>query len=343
VNGTSTANYTNYATTDLVNDAVAWITARGSNPWFAWVAFNAPHTPLHLPPTNLCPHYANLPGTQFDINNRPTFYYDAMVEAMDSEIGRLLASINRTNTHIIFLGDNGTPNNTLQPPYPANRGKDSLYEGGVRVPFIISSPDVVNPNRTNDTLVNMVDIFATILEMAGTSVAAAVPGNVPIDGRSLIPTLSNNVVLPRLAYSELFGTNHTANESGRTLRDSRYKLIRYTDAHEEFFDLQTDPYENTNLISSLTATEEAYHDRLEFWLYGYSTNAAPQIASSSWSSGHFSCTMTQAASYALWRCDDLTTMFWSQVTNTFASTNSSSTTLTDLSPPANRAFYSVVK
>ena len=136
VNGVSTAGYTNYATTDLVNDASAWIQARGTNNWFAWIAFNAPHTPLHLPPTNLCPHYATLSGTSIDISTNPRKYFEAMVEALDTEIGRLLESVNRTNTHIIFLGDNGTQS-VVQPPFPSNRGKNTLYEGGTHVPFII--------------------------------------------------------------------------------------------------------------------------------------------------------------------------------------------------------------
>src|SRR5439155_24844618 len=140
-----------------------------------------------------------LPGTTADINARPTLYYDAMTEALDTEIGELLKVLNRTNTHIIFLGDNGTPNNTLQTPFPSGRGKDTLYEGGIHVPFIVSGPAVVSPNRTNDTLVNMVDVFATILEMAGTSVAAAVPANVVIDGRSLVGALQADTVLSRHA------------------------------------------------------------------------------------------------------------------------------------------------
>jgi hypothetical protein len=141
----------------------------------------------------------------------------------------------------------------------------------------------------------------------------------------------------------MFGTNYSASESGRVLRDDRYKLIRYTDNHEDFFDLQTDPYENTNLINTLTTEQRQYHDRLEFWLNGYSTNTGPRIASQSWSNGQFSCTLTQAANYALWRCDDLATTFWSQVTNAVATTNGSTVTLKDVLPPAVQGFYSVVK
>lgn len=228
VNGSQTAGYTNYATTDLVNDATNWISARGTNVWFVWAAFNAPHTPLHLPPTNLCPHYATLSGTPADINAHPENYYDAMIEALDTEIGRLLTVVSRTNTHIIFLGDNGTPNNTLQPPFPATHGKNTLYEGGTHVPFIISGPAVASPNRTNDTFVNMVDVFATVLEMAGTSVAAAVPTNVTIDGQSLMPALQTTNVLARYAFSEIFGTNVPANASGRALHNSQFKLINFT-------------------------------------------------------------------------------------------------------------------
>src|SRR6185503_3037006 len=123
VNGTSTPNYTAYATSDVVDDAIAWIQTQGSRPWFAWVAFNAPHAPLHKPPNALCPHYTTLSGTQMDINRNPRSYFEAMVEAMDTEIGRLLAAVNRTNTHIIFIGDNGTANQVIQPPYSTMKAK----------------------------------------------------------------------------------------------------------------------------------------------------------------------------------------------------------------------------
>jgi arylsulfatase A-like enzyme len=310
------------------------------------VAFNAGHTPLHKPPTNLAPHYASLSGTQFDINNNPANYFDAMIEAMDTEIGRLLAAANLTNTHVIFLGDNGTSSGTLQPPYPGGRGKSTLYEGGVKVPMIIAGPAIVSPGRTNTTLVHAVDLFATILELAGTSVSATVPANVTIDSRSIVPVLQNQTDTSRRVYTELFGDNIMNNQDGRALRDSRYKLIRFNDGHDEFYDLQTDPYEGTNLLSGpLTAEQPAYHDRLFFWFFGYSTNSGSRIVSPTWTNGQFSLSVTQAlgASYALWRCDDLATTFWSRVTNAVATTNGLMVTLRDVSPLATRAFYSVVK
>jgi arylsulfatase A-like enzyme len=349
-NGTQTANYTHYVTTDIVDDATKWIQARGTNPWLAWVAFNAPHEPLHLPPTNLCPHYSALPGTPSDIDARPTLYYDAMVEAMDTEIGRLLASVDRSNTHIIFIGDNGTPPLTLQPPYPAGRGKGTLYEGGLRVPLVIAGPAVVNPNRTNDTLVTAVDLFATILELVGTSVTAAVPTNVVIDGCSLVPALSADVVLSRRAYSEAFSRFASPGiADGRALRDDRYKLIHYTQEEAfEFYDLQIDPYEATNLVNMLTGEQRQYYNRLQFWFYGYTTNTGPRIASASWTNGQFTCTLVQPGiiqdqDYALWRCEDLTSAFWSEVNNAVKTVNGPILRLRDVTAPSNGAFYSVVR
>jgi arylsulfatase A-like enzyme len=343
VNGTATANYTNYATTDVVTDAVSWIQARGTNPWLAWVAFNAGHTPLHKPPTNLAPTYATLPGTQNHINNNPELYFDAMIEAMDTEIGRLLNAVDRTNTHIIFLGDNGSTFSTLQPPYPGGHGKHTLYEGGIKVPMIIAGPAVVNPNRTNATLVHAVDLFATILELAGTSVGATVSPSVTIDSHSIVSALQGQTDTSRRVYVDLFGDS-MSDQDGRSLRDSRYKLIRFGTGTSEFYDLQTDPYENTNLLAgTLTAEQKQYYDRLQFWFNGYSTNTGARITSAAITNGQFSCTLTQAANYTLWRCDDLTTTFWSQVTNAITSTNASIVTLKDPAPPTSRAFYSVVK
>ena len=337
VNGTSTAGNTNYATTDLVNDATNWISARGTNSWFVWAAFNAPHSPFHSPPQSLCPSYPINTLT----NNRRRF--EAMTEAMDTEIGRLLASVDRANTHIIFIGDNGTPGSIIAPPYSSSRGKDTLYEGGIHVPLIISSPSVVSPNRTNDTPVNAVDLFATILELAGTSAATAVPSSVTIDSQSLVSVMQRTNVISRRAYSEVFGANVPASSGGRALRDSRYKLIRFNNGVDEFYDLQTDPYETANLFSTMTAGQRAYYDRLQFLLCGYSTNLGSRITSPAWTNNQFSCTLTQSASYALWRCDDVTTGFWSQITNAVATTNGSTVTLKDVLPPAGKAFYSVVK
>ena len=156
--------------------------------------------------------------------------------------------------------------------------------------------------------------------------------------------LQTTNTLVRRAYSESFGTNYSASVAGRALHEDRYKLIRFANGTNEFYDLQTDAYEGTNLVTAgMSATQRQYFNRLQFLLNGYSTNTAPRIVSSSWTNNQFSCVMTQLANFTLWRCDDVTKGFWSQVTNAVATTNGSTVTIKDPSPPADASFYSVVK
>jgi arylsulfatase A-like enzyme len=178
---------------------------------------------------------------------------------MDTCIGKILAGVNLTNTHVIFLADNGTANNVIQPPFTNTRAKGTLYEGGTHVPLIIAGPAVNSPNRTNATPVSAVDVYATILEMAGIN-ATTIPTSNPIDGQSLLSVLqTSNLTLSRHAYSEFFGTNILAvSNGGRALRDARYKLIDFTVGADQFYDLAVDPYEKTNLlVTAMNATQLA--------------------------------------------------------------------------------------
>ena len=266
---------------------------------------------------------------------------------LDTEIGRLLAVVDRTNTHIIFLGDNGTLGSVITPPFSAARAKDTLYEGGTHVPLIISSPLVAQPNRTNATLANMVDVFSTILEMAGTSVAAAVPSGTPIDGQSLVSALTATNTLTRFAYSELFGTNaQTIANGGRALRNTQFKLLAFTDGHKEFYDLLNDPLELTNLVNTtMTATQSGNYYALTMKLGDYqNTLAAPVITSFARSNSQFTVTVTRNVtnSYGLWRALSLDGLSWSPLTNAVVLTNNAVVTLTDTNAPNNQSFYRAV-
>jgi arylsulfatase A-like enzyme len=347
VNGVSTANYTNYATTDIVNDAVAWIQARGSQPWFAWVAFNAGHTPLHKPP-NALHSYDSLPGTSAHITANPRPYYEAMIEAMDTEIGRLLASVNRTNTHIIFLGDNGTDTRVIQPPLSSARAKGTLYEGGIKVPLVIAGPAVASPGRTNDTPTHMVDIFPTILAMAGVNAAVTVPAARPIDGKSLVPMLAGVIDTSRRVYAELFNTNSPAASDGRILRNAQFKLLRFnTSGREEFYDLVADPTEKTNLLTgTLNAIQLANYHSLTLGFGGYQDDyPQPTITSQGWNGSQFSLTVQRETKLTctLWRAGELSTLAWAPLTNALVVTNTStSLTLTDTNAAGSTHFYRVL-
>ena len=284
INGVSgtTNGTTTYATTDTTDDAVAWITARGAQPWFACVSYCAPHTPFHKPPNNLHTYDTLQPGwTNMPINDTSAhqrIHYNAAVEAMDTEIGRLLSSMSptvRANTDIIFIGDNGTPNQVIQTPFGTGHAKDSLYEGGTHVPLIIAGPDVVSPNRDSTALVNCVDVYSTVLELAGINVATTQPATNPIDAKSLLPILKNTADSTHYGYMEQSGSTLTSAEAGKAVRNAAgYKLIRFNDGHEEFYFLPTDANEISNLLlAALNSTQQTNYNELSAQLATYAAKS----------------------------------------------------------------------
>ncbi|MEM0895399.1 MAG: sulfatase-like hydrolase/transferase [Verrucomicrobiota bacterium] len=264
-NGTS-STVTNYATSETVDNALTWIAAQGSNPWFCQLAFNAPHTPFHKPP-NALHSYDSLSGTNADINNNPLPYYQAAIEAMDTEIGRLMSSMNATtlaNTNIIFVGDNGTP--VQVSPGIVNSWKGFLYEGGVHVPFIASGPSVATPlGRTNDATIHTVDLFETVLELAGVDLANTLPAGTTFDSVSIADYLTNPAQANYHAYSFTERFRMPTNiRDGKTIRNSTYKLIQFdSTGGEEFYNLVIDPTESNDLLpGGLNATELANYNTL---------------------------------------------------------------------------------
>ncbi len=270
-NGMSAAT-TTYATTDTANDVAAWIDARGATPWLAWVAFNAPHSPLHFPPNDL--HSYDAAAT----TNRNQ--YEAMCEALDTEVGRILTHVNLATTNVIFIGDNGTPANVIQPPYNSSHSKETLYDGGVRVPLIIAGPAVASPNRTSTAPVQCVDLYATILEMAGISVAATQPTTNPLDSKSLMPILQNTTDATRYSFSQEFSSSLATSVSGRTLVDAAgYKLIQFDDGREEFYKTTTDTNEATSLLgATISLTDQRAYAALKLQIGNYVTDANPSAA-----------------------------------------------------------------
>ncbi len=212
VQGTSTT----YATSDTVDEAVAFI-GGATEPWFAWTAFHAPHTPLHAPPAAL---------TTIDLSAypKPGFaqreHYKAMIEALDVEIGRLLASIDPDvldRTTVVFLGDNGTPSYLTVAPFVPGHGKGTPYEGGTNVPFLVAGPEVDAAGVGGSEcagLVHVVDLLPTLADWAGIDLAATLPG-VAHDGLSFAPYLSDP--FQRSLRAHVFTEGFAPNYPGATM------------------------------------------------------------------------------------------------------------------------------
>jgi arylsulfatase A-like enzyme len=238
-----TTTSTVYHTTKITDLAVDWV-SRQTQPWFLWLAYSAPHDPFHLPPTTLQSR-TSLTGTTEDIAARPREYYLAAIEAMDTEIGRLLGSMSaevRANTLIVYIGDNGTPTQVVDANvFTRGKVKNTLYEGGIRVPMIASGKGVGRSNARESTLINTVDFYATIASLAGNSVTQL------NDGYSFAPLLqSGGTAARQYDYSEF----ESDTVSGWTVRNAQYKLLQNLSGSQELYDLSIDLKEQTNLLTS---------------------------------------------------------------------------------------------
>ena len=237
---------TGYAPTDKVDEAIAWIGTQGDRPWFMWMGFNLPHTPLHTPPDD---------ARHGNSNSQ----YGAMIEAMDTQIGRLLASIAPDvleNTYVLFLGDNGTQSGNVTAPFQDGRAKGTVYQGGVNVPFIVTGPGVQR-GAVSEALVNSTDLFVTIMELAGIDPAETIPASVTHDSVSFLETLSDPTASPRdwVYADEFFGGYEGVETADYAIRDERYKLMRF-EGVEEFYDLRADPYEHHDLLGGALSVEQ---------------------------------------------------------------------------------------
>jgi arylsulfatase A-like enzyme len=251
IDGTSFVPTTNYATTDQVDDALDLIDGWGAEPWFLWLAFHAPHAPFHKPPASLHT-FGSLPNP---VGLNIPVHMKAMAEAMDTEIGRLLDSLDpsvRANTIVLFVGDNGTDKLATTAPFLPSHAKGTVYQGGVNVPLIASGPGIARGAECQ-ALVSTTDLHATILELAGAATAANT------DSVSLVPYFTDPG-LPSLratVYTEVFLPNGNGpyTSRARALRDGRYKLMQVfgssafpTEVH--LFDLLLDPFELDDLLAS---------------------------------------------------------------------------------------------
>lgn len=240
--GSTTTATTEYTTTKLTDVAIDWI-ADQTKPWFLWLSYNAPHTPFHLPPNNLHAQGV-LPADQASIDANPLPYYMAMLEAMDTEMGRVFNAMSqeeKDNTIIIFIGDNGTPNQVAQ-GYGNRRNKDTVYQGGVNVPMVVCGKDVTRINEMEDALINITDLYATIAEIAGTGTAEI------HDSKSFKEMFQNTGVTGReFAFTEIRRDSDTYDYA---IRNTTHKYILFADGTEALYNLSTDPLESQNLLST---------------------------------------------------------------------------------------------
>jgi len=263
VNNGEVARREGYFTSDMVNNAINWI-GNQDKPWFAWMAFAAPHEPFHKPPNDMLISDESKILDPLAINKENVRdYYLAQLESLDTAVQRLIDGIpaeELANTYIFFLGDNGSPTEVAIPPYTSDKVKYSVYEGGINMPFFVIGPNVVQ--GVAEQLTNSTDLFTSILELAGVN---SIPEGIAPDSVSLVDYLSDTSAESKRDYiyaDVTFGLG-PSKTSAYTLRNQQYKYLN-KDKKEFLFDLVADPYENTNLLDSvLSAHQQAEFDKLK--------------------------------------------------------------------------------
>lgn len=242
---TDTEKKENYATTKYTQLAIDWKNEQ-TKPWFLWLAYNAAHTPFHRPDEALISEVSQASG-ESNLNN-----YLAMLEAMDFEMGRLIASMSdaeKANTIIIFIGDNGTPKKVAQFVDTDKHSKGSIYQGGVNVPMVISGIGT-RVGRESAAIMHTVDLFATIAEIAGVDVQKI---NNSQSFKNLLK--DSNSESKEFVYTEVPGDNHNGHYA---VRNNKYKLIYEIDTDQkELYNLEVDKYEEADILLGTLTSEEA--------------------------------------------------------------------------------------
>jgi arylsulfatase A-like enzyme len=253
--------------TDVITDAaLEFIERNARTPFFVYLPYNAPHTPLQVPEKyHLRYKGADLTVPQKDghpvarMDPEITARVYAMVENIDDNIGRVLARLDQLNladnTVVIFLTDNGPQ----QPRYVSGMldRKGNTHEGGIRVPFFVRWPGRLQPGRTVDRIAAHIDVAPTLLDLCG----ANRPAQVRFDGVSLRPLLQGNAAgwSDRTLYFQWHRGDAPELNRACAALSPRYKLVQPLGSADgrmpenpvfELYDYAADPLEMKNIAAS---------------------------------------------------------------------------------------------
>ncbi len=260
-----------YLTDRLTTEAINFLKTVGNDePFFMNFATYAVHTPLQ-PKPELKKKYEAKTGW----NGQKNASYAAMIEALDTNIGRLMdylkSSGKMNNTFIVFASDNGGVYRITR-QWPLRAGKGSYYEGGIRIPMFFVWPGKIKAGKISEQMVSNIDFYPTFLAVAGIEP----PTGKILDGVSLMPALRGE----RLADRPLFwhfpiylegGNEETGDLTFRTRPGSvmeyeGWKLHEYfEDGHLELYNLGAEIDEKKNLESTYPQKTEELHRMLEVW------------------------------------------------------------------------------
>lgn len=237
-------------------------------PFFLYLPFNAPHTPLQAPE-----EYVDRFKEEPDPVRRTYF---AMIAALDDAVGEILDAIDRVgiaeDTLIVFASDNGgTSYLGVTDNGPLAGGKFTNFDGGLRVPLLMRYPDRISPGRTVDVPVSLMDIYATVeaatrrRDSTGAVSEPLRPGEAPLDGVDLLPHINgeiNDAPHQSLFFRSIYN---------RAVRTDRWKLMVFAarnptgEERSLLFDLDADPCERNDISSRYPAVVDGLESMFDEW------------------------------------------------------------------------------
>ena len=251
----------NYLSDRLTDELLKFVDENRKHPFFAYYADHAVHAPWN-PKPDLKAKYERKAAANPDRRDNPD--YAATVEAVDQNVGRIMQHLTKLNlienTLVIFTSDNG---GTQQFTPPLRGGKGELYEGGIRIPLVVTGPGVKNPGSTCDAPVSSIDLYPTLIELAD----IRAPKEHTLDGVSLVPALSGAATLDRPRLFWHFPCYVGKATPCSAVREGDFKLIEFFEegGRVELYNLKTDPNEEKNLATSLPDTAANLTKTLKNW------------------------------------------------------------------------------
>jgi arylsulfatase A-like enzyme len=265
----------------LVEEACRFIDVNKDRSFFVCLPFYAVHVPLQAPPelikkyqdkatklTSTVRKWGRERSTKVRlVQNHPT--YAAMIETMDAAVGTLLDKLEALNladnTVVVFTADNGglaTAEGSPTSNLPLRTGKGWLYEGGVRVPTIVSWPGVTAKGSACATPITGCDYYPTFLEAANRPLEP----ERHVDGVSVAPLCRGGTIVERPLYWHYPHYGNQGGMPGGAIRDGRWKLIEwYEDGTLELYDLVNDPSETKDVADQHADIAERLRQRLNDW------------------------------------------------------------------------------
>ena len=248
-----------YSTFLIGAEAMRFIRQRDRRrPFFLYVPFNAPHSPLQAPPEYI-DKYAN-------ISDEKRRRYAAMTDAMDTTVGKVLATLEEEgiarNTLVLFFSDNGGPVQSGAANTPLRAGKGSTFEGGIRVPAVMRWPGRLKPGAVSQQVLTMMDYFPTLAAAAGLTPG----GKLPLDGRNLWPNITGGKVEPR---EDVFFVVEGAAMARFAIHRREWKLVREEPrsgtARNYLFRIDEDPAEKNDLAGKNPTLVAELVERITEW------------------------------------------------------------------------------